>query len=114
MYRGPATSYNLHTLSPKMEYTIRVCAVRQCDDRSEDVVGPFSPSVMFTTLSLEPSTSLEPKLLETKIVEPKQLTDQQWAMIILFGFVVFACLVAFVAQQIILYTSSHSVRHDDL
>ncbi|XP_033760580.1 fibronectin type-III domain-containing protein 3A-like isoform X1 [Pecten maximus] len=114
MYRGPATSYSLHTLSPKTEYTIRVCAVRQCLDKSDDVVGPFSPCVMFTTPSLEPVTSLEPKLLETKIVEPKQLTDQQWAMIILLGFVIFACLVAFVAQQIILYTSSHSARHDDL
>ncbi|XP_060065817.1 fibronectin type-III domain-containing protein 3A-like [Ylistrum balloti] len=114
MYRGPATSYSLHTLGPKTEYTIRVCAVRQCVDKSDDVMGPFSPSVMFTTPSLEPATSLEPKLLETKIVEPKQLTDQQWAMIILLGFVIFACLVAFVAQQIILYTSSHSGRHDDL
>ncbi|XP_021372749.1 fibronectin type-III domain-containing protein 3A-like isoform X2 [Mizuhopecten yessoensis] len=114
MYKGPATLYSLHTLSPKTEYTIRVCAVRQCVDKSDDVIGPFSPSVTFSTQSLEPATSLEPKHLETKIVEPKQLSDQQWAMIILLGFVVFACLVAFVAQQIILYTSSHSGRHDDL
>lgn len=112
MYRGPNTSHHLHSLQPKTEYQVRVCAIRQCGDGT-DVAGAYSPSVTFSTQSLEPVISVESKNIETKIMEPKQLTDQQWAMIILFGFVLFAVLIAFVAQQIISYTSNHSGRPDE-
>ena len=110
VYRGRDTSHHIKTLLPKSEYQVRVCAIRICEDGSQ-VVGPYSPSCVFTSHSLQPAvTSHEKNSSETKSVEPKQLTDQQWAMIILFGFVVFAVLMAFVAQQIIAYTSSHSSR----
>ncbi|XP_064615415.1 fibronectin type-III domain-containing protein 3A-like isoform X3 [Liolophura sinensis] len=110
VYRGPNTSYRLTNLSPRTEYQARVCAVRQSTSRSGDITGAFSPGTVFNTLSPAPQRTLITKTVETKISEPKQLTDQQWAMIILFGFVLFAVLVAFIAQQIISYTSHTSSR----
>jgi hypothetical protein len=50
---------------------------------------------------------------ETKFVEPKQLTDQQCAVIILCGFVILAILVAILLQNIISWSSGHS-SDDDL
>ena len=61
----------------------------------------------FTTPGHEPVCAQEADTKqESKLVDPKQLTDQQWAMIILISFVVFAVLLAVVAQQIIKYRSS--------
>lgn len=111
MYRGPSTSHHLENLNSKTDYHIRVCAIRQCD--TGELTGAFSPGVLFTTLSPEPEKSTVAKVPDSKIVEPKELTDQQWAVIILLGFVVFAVLVALVAQQIISYASGHSGRHDE-
>lgn len=100
----------MENLSPKTDYHLRVCAIRICEDGSE-VVGAFSPVVSFTTQGHEPVSAQEMDVKqESKLVEPKQLTDQQWAMIILMGFVVFAVLVAFVAQQIIKYRSNQATR----
>jgi hypothetical protein len=113
VYRGPNTSHHLTNLQSRTEYQVRVCAIRQCEDGNGDVVGAFSPGLSFTSLNPEPTRTSVAKVSESSIVEPKQLTDQQWAMIILLGFVVFAVLVAVVFQQILSYTSSHSARHDD-
>ena len=110
IYRGEDTGFQVENLSPKTDYHLRVCAIRICEDGSE-VVGAFSPVVTFTTQGHEPVCAQEADIKqESKLVEPKQLTDQQWAMIILMGFVVFAVLVAFVAQQIIKYRSSSAAR----
>lgn len=110
VYRGPNTSYRLTNLSPRTEYQARVCAVRQSTSRSGDITGAFSPGTVFSTLSPVPQRTLIAKTVETKISEPKQLTDQQWAMIILCGFALFAVLLAFIAQQILSYTSHTSSR----
>ena len=68
------------------------------------MIGPFSPVVTFTTQGHEPLCAQEADIKqESKLLERKQLTDQQWAMITLMGFVVFAVLVSFVVQQIIKY-----------
>ncbi|KAK3095390.1 hypothetical protein FSP39_014126 [Pinctada imbricata] len=113
VYRGRDTSHQIRTLQPKSEYQVRVCAIRICENGSQ-IVGAFSPSCSFSSQSSQPLTSaVETKSSsDTEVAEPKQLTDQQWAMIILFGFVLLAVLIAFVAQQILAYTSSHSARHD--
>eukprot|EP00105_Crassostrea_gigas_P017957 XP_011435920.1 PREDICTED: fibronectin type-III domain-containing protein 3A isoform X3 [Crassostrea gigas] len=110
IYRGEDTCFQVENLSPKSDYHLRVCAIRICEDGSE-VVGAFSPVVSFTTQGHEPVSPQEADVKqESKLVESKPLTDQQWAMIILMGFVVFAVLVAIIAQQIIKYRSSSIPR----
>jgi len=123
VFRGSQTSYTLTKLQAKTDYAVRVCAVRLCSSSSSageasdvstattDLTGAFSPGVSFTTLSPSPvttATTLAPGggLLTGRLTaERKQLSDQQWAMIILLGFTVCAIVIAFIAQQIIAYTS---------
>ena len=132
VFRGSQTSYTLTKLQPKTDYAVRVCAVRLCSSTPApapaaageasdvstatatampDLTGAFSPGVSFTTLSPSPvttATTLAPGsgLLTGRLTaERKQLSDQQWAMIILLGFTVCAIVIAFIAQQIIAYTS---------
>lgn len=116
MFRGSQTSYTLTKLQPKTDYAVRVCAVRlcpsdACDAATAELTGAFSPGVSFTTLSPSPVTTATTLaqgsgLLQGRLsAERKQLSDQQWAMIILLGFTVCAIVIAFIAQQIIAYTS---------
>ena len=90
-------------MAPKTEYHLRVCAIRIYEDGSE-VIGPFSPVVTFTTQGHGPLGAQEADIKQkSKLLERKHLADQQEAMIILMGFVVFAVLLSFVARQIIKY-----------
>ena len=108
VYRGPDTVYRLEGLSAKTDYLVRVCAVRQCGDGTGELLGAFSPGVTFTTASPKPvvTTTSTTSVIPARMAEPKQLTDQQWAVILLLGFTVCAVLIAFLAQQIIAYTSN--------
>lgn len=109
VYSGPETQFFLTNLNPKTDYMLRVCAIRHCSDGSGDVVGAFSPSHTFMTQGHEPIVSSDShKTPETNLVEPKQLTDQQCAGIILCGFVILAILVAILLQHIISWSSGHS------
>lgn len=108
VYSGPETQFFLTSLNPKTDYMLRVCAIRHCSDGSGDVAGAFSPSHTFMTPGHEPIS--EPPVLDTKLVEPKQLTDQQCAVIILCGFVILAILVAILLQNIISWSSGHSSK----
>ena len=115
VFRGSQTSYALTKLHPKTDYLVRVCAVRQCSNTdttapaTADLTGAFSPGVSFTTLGPHPVTMATTEgnsaLPGRLSAERKQLSDQQWAMIILLGFTVCAIVIAFIAQQIIAYTS---------
>ena len=110
VYNGPDTSFVLRGLSAKSLYQVRVCAVRKCsDDSTGDLTGAYSPGVEFTTLTPQSIAQQSPaNVIKANMPEPKQLSDQQWAAIILLGFSVFAIIVAFLTQQILQYTSSSS------
>lgn len=100
--------YSVHGLLPKTSYQGRVCAIRKCKDGSDDLVGPFSPSSLFTTCSAK-SPTLVTESGATRVqskLSSIRLTDQQWAILILLGFTLFAVVVAFAAKQIIERTGS--------
>ena len=107
IYKGCETAFSLSQLLPRTEYLVRVCAIRQCDDGTGDLIGAFSPGVSFITVADSPvrgdvtSTSAERPM--TSLVERKPLTDEQWAAIILAGFILLAIVVSFAAKQILSY-----------
>ncbi len=107
VYRGTESSFQITDLSQKTDYLVRVCAVRRKLDGSNELTGAYSPGVSFKTLEPKVQAVVNAQgALQPRIAEPKQLSDQQWAMIILLGFAVFAVIIAFTAQQIITYTNN--------
>ena len=109
MYKGPAQSHRLENLKIDCEYVVRVCAVRLCMDGSEPIIGTWSEGRRLRTQSQRISSITETNARQDgavlSSVNRRQLTDQQWAVLILLAFAVFAVIVAFAAQQIIAYTS---------
>lgn len=111
MYRGTQTSFSLDTLQCKSDYHVRVCAIRLSNDDTE-ILGAFSPGQSFSTLSPElPKPVISPDM-DSKMSEPRQLTDQQLAAIFVAGLMLVAVLIAFIVQQYISYNYGGSSRSD--
>lgn len=119
IYRGPSTSYRVSGLVPSGEYRLKVCAVRQSkDSTNQELVGSFSQTTSFVTLAPKSSglASSESVKLSTKSSSESGssglgLTDQQWAIALLICFTLFAILVACLAQHFI---SRHQQQHSGL
>lgn len=114
IYTGSDVQFRVNGLEAKSEYAIRVCGVRVPTPGSVEMAGTYSPPAVFTTLSGDgfncgaggqatassrAITTSRPGFLPHK--GDKSWTDQQWAMVILVGFTLFALFVAVVMQQII-------------
>lgn len=110
IYKGTKTSHCLENLQCKMDYHVRVCAIRASSSDQSELVGAFSPGTGFQTASPEPVKPVLSHVTESKIVEPKQLTDQQLTAIIVGGLMLIAVLFAFIVQQFISYTSVSTGR----
>ncbi|PSN41619.1 hypothetical protein C0J52_17774, partial [Blattella germanica] len=99
VYRGAETKVHLNDLEAGADYNVRVCPVRQTS--TGDLPGAYSPPATFSTLMPEPVTTTSTRTAVMQVTERKPLTDQQWAMIILCVFTLFAILTAVVMQQVI-------------
>lgn len=84
-----------------------MCAIRQCNDHTE-ICGAFSPGHNFSTASPEPVKTILPQVTETRVSEPRQLTDQQLAAIFVAGLMLVAVLIACIAQHFLSYSSGLS------
>lgn len=99
--------FRIGGLLPGSEYRIRVHAVRQTKDASGDLVGPVSQAVSFITES-QKQVALGGSMLGTvpvRSAERRKWSDQQWAVLLLLCFTLFAIFLAFLAQQIISHTT---------
>ncbi|BFZ00266.1 hypothetical protein BsWGS_03305 [Bradybaena similaris] len=107
IYKGPNTEYQLDSLTPGQEYQVRVAAVRLSSDSSADIIGAFSPGVIFSPHAVEPQRAASNAAVgqEERREEKRPWTDQQYAAMILCFFVVFGFVSAFVCQQLISYMS---------
>lgn len=65
VYQGAETKVQLNDLEPGMDYSVRVCPVRQTS--SGDLPGPFSPPGTFSTLAPEPVASVTPKTVSLQV-----------------------------------------------
>ncbi|NXB06247.1 FND3B protein, partial [Cnemophilus loriae] len=99
VYKGEETTFHISGLQVNTDYRFRVCACRRCLDTSQELSGPFSPSVAFAlqrsalVLAGEPGGAADPK---AKATVP---TDEQFAALIVLGFaslsIVFACILQY-------------------
>ena len=102
---GADTQFRLSGLESAAQYTVRVCAVRAVG--GTELVGGYSPPAAVQTpprASPAPSPAMAATTATTapaRQTSQPAWTDQQWAVIILCGFTLFALVIAMVIQQLI-------------
>ncbi|KAK6632457.1 hypothetical protein RUM44_007499 [Polyplax serrata] len=99
VYRGSECKISLNDLEPGADYSVRVCPVRVSSN--SELPGPFCTSVIFSTLPAATQISSTIRTTTTQVMENRQFADQQWAIIILSIFSLFAVLVAVLMQRMI-------------
>uniref|UniRef100_A0A8C5M1D1 Fibronectin type-III domain-containing protein 3A n=1 Tax=Leptobrachium leishanense TaxID=445787 RepID=A0A8C5M1D1_9ANUR len=103
VYKGPHTSFRYSSLQLNCEYRFRVCAIRQCQDVAgpQDLVGPYSATVLFITHRSEQQIATSKDTVETTRT-PRTLSDEQCAAVILVLFATFSILIAFIIQYFVI------------
>ncbi|XP_036599354.1 fibronectin type-III domain-containing protein 3A isoform X1 [Trichosurus vulpecula] len=104
IYKGSDWYFRYSGLQQNCEYRFRVCAIRQCQDTvgsHQDLVGPYSATVIFISQRTEPPASTHKDTVETTRLQ-RTLTDEQCAAVILVIFAVFSILVAFIIQYFVI------------
>ncbi|RUS77546.1 hypothetical protein EGW08_014700 [Elysia chlorotica] len=119
VYRGPNTSFQLDELSTHTEYQARVAAVRLSSDQSGDMTGAFSPGVVFSPSAAETqahhssatthgASGQGPASASTGAEGRRPWTDQQWAAVILLGFLLVAVVSAYACHILVTYMGGDS------
>ncbi|XP_074843924.1 fibronectin type-III domain-containing protein 3A isoform X1 [Carettochelys insculpta] len=103
IYKGPDWSFRYSGLQLNCEYRFRVCAIRQCQETvgHQDLIGPYSTTVLFISQRTEPPTSTNKDTVEISRTQ-QTLSDEQCAAVILLLFATFSILVAFIIQYFVI------------
>lgn len=103
IYKGPDWSFRYSGLQLNCEYRFRVCAIRQCQETAghQDLIGPYSATVLFISQRTEPPTSTNKDTVEITRTQ-RTLSDEQCAAVILLLFAVFSILIAFIIQYFVI------------
>lgn len=103
IYKGPDTSFRYSSLQLNCEYRFRVCAIRQCQDPvgHQDLVGPYSTTVLFISQRTEPPSSANKDTVDS-VRTRRTLSDEQCAAVILVLFAFFSILIAFIIQYFVI------------
>ncbi|KAG8452733.1 hypothetical protein GDO86_004503 [Hymenochirus boettgeri] len=103
LYKGPCTSFRYSALQLNCEYRFRVCAIRQCQDAAghQDLIGPYSATVLFISQRSEPQTSTNKDTVEATRTT-RTLSDEQCAAVILVLFAIFSIMIAFIIQYFVI------------
>ncbi|XP_067419204.1 fibronectin type-III domain-containing protein 3A isoform X3 [Emydura macquarii macquarii] len=103
IYKGPDWSFRYSGLQLNCEYRFRVCAIRQCQETigHQDLIGPYSTTVLFISQRTEPPTSTNKDTVEISRTQ-QTLSDEQCAAVILLLFATFSILIAFIIQYFII------------
>lgn len=80
-----------------------MCAIRQCQDPvgHQDLVGPYSTTVLFISQRTEPLASANKDAVEG-VRTRRTLSDEQCAAVILVVFAFFSILIAFIIQYFVI------------
>ena len=118
MYRGPTCSYHLSGLHPDTEYSVRVYGMRITGCNGDEVIGIPSVETVFKTLPQRSVNLHSDGMMGTSRTGSSgtsdgglllsRWSDQQCAIMLLLVFAVCALLTAFLAQQVVVYSTSVS------
>ncbi|NXU49605.1 FND3B protein, partial [Turnix velox] len=98
VYKGEETTFHISGLQVNTDYRFRVCVCRRCLDTSQELSGPFSPSVAFMLQRNELMLAGEMGSLEDQKVKSMIATDEQFAALIIFGFASLSIIFAYILQ----------------
>ncbi|XP_029470928.1 fibronectin type III domain-containing protein 3B isoform X2 [Rhinatrema bivittatum] len=98
VFKGEDTTFQISGLQTNTEYRFRICACRRCLDTSQELSGPFSPSVVFLPKRNEPLLASDPGNLEDSKLKRMMPSDEQFAAVIVVGFATLSIFFAFILQ----------------
>ena len=102
-------TYRLMGLHPDTEYSVRVCGIRITGCDGDDIIGIPSVETLLKTLPLRPASThgvTDPSRTGSDGGMLSRWSDQQYAIILLLVFAICALLIAFLAQQVVMYSTS--------
>lgn len=99
VYKGDETTFQISGLQVNTDYRFRVCVCRRCSDTSQELSGPFSPSVAFMLQQNEIMLAGEMGRIDDPKIKSMIATDEQFAALIVLGFaslsIIFACILQY-------------------
>ncbi|NXW32372.1 FND3B protein, partial [Phaetusa simplex] len=99
VYKGEETTFHISGLQVNTDYRFRVCVCRRCLDTSQELSGPFSPSVAFMLQRNEIMLAGEMRSIDDPKIKSMIPTDEQFAALIVLGFaslsIIFACILQY-------------------
>ncbi|OXB64612.1 hypothetical protein ASZ78_008185, partial [Callipepla squamata] len=99
VYKGDETTFQISGLQVNTDYRFRVCVCRRCSDTSQELSGPFSPSVAFMLQQNEIMLAGETGSIDDPKIRSMIPTDEQFAALIVLGFaslsIIFACILQY-------------------
>uniref|UniRef100_A0A8B9ZPH6 Fibronectin type III domain containing 3B n=1 Tax=Anas zonorhyncha TaxID=75864 RepID=A0A8B9ZPH6_9AVES len=99
VYKGDETTFQISGLQVNTDYRFRVCVCRRCLDTSQELSGPFSPSVAFMLQRNEIMLAGEMGSIDNPKIKNMIPTDEQFAALIVLGFaslsIIFACILQY-------------------
>lgn len=99
VYKGDETTFQISGLQVNTDYRFRVCVCRRCLDTSQELSGPFSPSVAFMLQRNEIMLAGEVGSIDNPKIKNMIPTDEQFAALIVLGFaslsIIFACILQY-------------------
>ncbi|KAJ8254884.1 hypothetical protein GJAV_G00198440 [Gymnothorax javanicus] len=104
LYKGSSTSFSWQCVAPGSDWRVRVSAGRQCQDGGE-LWGQQSSSVPLPALAAPEEVRGEPGAALKHGAHPRKgrpLTDEQFALLLLFGFATVAILFAVLIQYFVI------------
>lgn len=98
VFKGEEGVFQISGLQGNTDYRFRVGACRRCQDTSQELCGPLSPSSLFTLRRQETASAGETSAVETGKGSGLVWSDERFAALIVCVFAGLAVLLAFLLQ----------------
>ncbi|XP_048362892.1 fibronectin type III domain-containing protein 3B [Sphaerodactylus townsendi] len=102
VYKGEETTFQISGLQTNTDYRFRVCVCRRCLDTSQELSGPFSPSVAFMLQRSELMLTGETGRIDDPKTKSLMPSDEQFAALLVLGFASVSILFAFILQYLLM------------
>uniref|UniRef100_A0A8C1SWI7 Fibronectin type III domain containing 3Ba n=1 Tax=Cyprinus carpio TaxID=7962 RepID=A0A8C1SWI7_CYPCA len=98
LYKGEDTTFQISGVQNNTDYRFRVYVCRRCQDSTQELCGPLSPSSLFTLRRTE--LALPGELNSAETLKPSGMfaTDERFAAVLVGAFAALSFLIAFVVE----------------